>query len=437
MNLYFCIFILCGLSHGVFGKDKRKKGRFSVPSLDVKGRHLILPANQTLTLNCRGRWELEWALPKAVPEESVERDESRCGRTGQHYCSRLTLGPALVQHTGSFRCRYRQRAGRQNGVYVYVTDSQQPFVRGLDGLEVLYMTVGQPLVVPCRVTHPAINVSLVKYGSMKHQRPDRKTLVWNSRQGFTVLRPNYFYTGLFYCQAVVDGVPRSSEQYLVHRPVHNIIEAYLNTTGPVRRLKGERLDLNCTAIGEFNTRVNFTWEYPGKNNSTSSERKRMVKNRTHLLFYSVLTLPKLQRADRGLYTCRVTSGTKAKARVKVNIIVYAFPPPQVIWLKDGMVAAERCSRYRVNDSSLVIRDVAEEDAGKYTVMVGNQEHGLYRNLTLTLVVNVRPQIGEKAVTSPDPAPVPHGSRQALHCTSHGVPSPDIQWQWHPCPADGL
>ena len=58
-------------------------------------------------------------------------------------------------------------------------------------------------------------------------------------------------------------------------------------------------------------------------------------------------------------------------------------------LKDGMVAAERCSRYRVNQSSLVIRDVAEEDAGKYTVLVGNQEHGLYRNLTLTLVVNGR------------------------------------------------
>lgn len=37
--------------------------------------------------------------------------------------------------------------------------------------------------------------------------------------------------------------------------------------------------------------------------------------------------------------------------------------------------------------SLEIRDVAEEDAGKYTVLVRNQEHGLYQNLTLTLTVN--------------------------------------------------
>lgn len=52
-----------------------------------------------------------------------------------------------------------------------------------------------------------------------------------------------------------------------------------------------------------------------------------------------------------------------------------------------MVAAEQCSRYHIDGNSLVIRDVAEEDAGKYTVLVRIQEHGLHQNLTLTLVVN--------------------------------------------------
>lgn len=145
-------------------------------------------------------------------------------------------------------------------------------------------------------------------------------------------------------------------------------------------------------------------------------------------------------------------------------------------LKDGMVAAEQCSRYRMDGNSLIIRDVAEEDAGKYTVLVRIQEHGLYQNLTLTLVVNgekaslnclptshlvalssvinlfpcvcvcvfvwascltVSPQIGEKAVSLQDPGSVPRGSRQVLHCTSHGVPPPHIQWLWHPCPSKGL
>ncbi|CAL8294417.1 unnamed protein product [Lota lota] len=469
MNLLFiCTGLLCGLSYGVFGKDKGQKGKFSVPALDVKDGHLILPANETLRLNCRGRWELAWAFPEGA-QERVRTDESRCGRAGQLYCSRLTLSPALVQHTGSFLCRYRnRRRSRHSAVYVYVTDSRRPFVKGLGGPDVLFMTVGQPLLIPCRVTHPNVTVSLAKYGEEVKVRPDQKSIVWNSRLGFTIRRATYHYIGLFYCEAMVDGVPHFSYRYFVHRPVSNIKKTYLNTTGPVKALKGEPLALNCTAIGALNTRVNITWEYPGMNNGSSSIRKRIVRRRADVLFYSVLTLPRLQRSDRGLYTCRVTSGATAKQVTAVHVMVYdrpfirlkprngsvlqanvgqksyrlapklrAFPPPQVTWLKDGMVAAERCSRYRVNESSLVIRDVAEEDAGKYTVLVGNQEHGLYRNLTLTLVVNVRPQIGEKAVTSPDPAPVPRGSRQALHCTSQGVPSPHIQWQWHPCPADGL
>lgn len=46
--------------------------------------------------------------------------------------------------------------------------------------------------------------------------------------------------------------------------VNNIMEVYLNSSGPVQALKGERLVLNCTATGELNTRVNITWDYPGK-----------------------------------------------------------------------------------------------------------------------------------------------------------------------------
>lgn len=50
--------------------------------------------------------------------------------------------------------------------------------------------------------------------------------------------------------------------------VSNIMDVYLNSSGPVQALKGERLVLNCTATAEFNTRVNITWDYPGKVSQT-------------------------------------------------------------------------------------------------------------------------------------------------------------------------
>uniref|UniRef100_A0A672J3P1 receptor protein-tyrosine kinase n=1 Tax=Salarias fasciatus TaxID=181472 RepID=A0A672J3P1_SALFA len=417
----------------------------------------------SLRLLTRGRWELSWAFPAGLTRDEVQVEDSRCGRTSQQYCSRVTVRRSQSQHTGLFRCRYRHRTQKQAAIYVYVADSQQPFVEPPDmSPGVLYMKEKEPLVIPCRVTHPNITTTLVKFPS-PGLSPDQRNIIWSSKKGFTVRTPTFYYIGLFYCQTVAEGVKHKSRIYFVHRPVSNITDVYLNSSGPVQALKGERLVLNCTATAELNTRVNITWDYPGK----VRPETLLLRHQTHMLFYNILTIPKLQRSDRGLYTCRVTSGNQSKQQ-KVTVTVYdrsfirlkprngsvmvvqagqksyritpklrAFPAPEVIWLKDGMVAAEQCSRYHMDGNSLIIRDVAEEDAGKYTVLVRIQEHGLYQNLTLTLVVNVSPQIGEKAVSLQDPGSVPRGSRQALHCTSHGVPPPHIEWLWHPCPSKGL
>ncbi|KAF0028109.1 hypothetical protein F2P81_019196 [Scophthalmus maximus] len=411
-----CLF--CGL-YGVLAKDKEQKGKYSVPILDVKTRQLVLDTNQTLLLSCRGRWELTWAFPSGVTRDQVRVEHSRCGRTSQQYCSRVTVSHSRAQDTGLFRCRYRHRPRKQTSVYVYVTDSQQPFVEHPDmSPDVLYLKEKQPLVIPCRVTHPNVTTTLVKLPSHSLS-PDQRNIIWSSKQGFTIRTPTFYYIGLFFCQTVIDGVTHKSHKYFVHRPVSNIMDVYLNSSGPVQALKGKRLVLNCTATGELNSRVNISWDYPGKSSNVGSTSKRLHKQTTHILFYNILTIPKLQRSDRGLYTCRVTSGEKTKQQ-KVTVTVYdrpfirlkprhgsvmeaqagqksyrispklkAFPAPEVIWLKDGMVAAEQCSRYHMDGHSLVIRDVAEEDAGTYTVLVRIQEHGLFQNITLTLVVNAQ------------------------------------------------
>uniref|UniRef100_A0A7N6BEU6 receptor protein-tyrosine kinase n=1 Tax=Anabas testudineus TaxID=64144 RepID=A0A7N6BEU6_ANATE len=448
-----CILIcmLCGL-YGVLAKDKEQRGKYRVPKLDVKSRQLVLDANQPLQLSCRGRWEITWVFPSGLARDQVQVEESRCGRTKQLYCSNMMVSRSQAQHTGLFRCQYKHRTQKQTSVYVYVTGKTL-----LSFFSSVLFSIF-PLVIPCRATNPNVTATLVKFLSLSLS-PDQRNIIWDSKQGFIIRSPTFYYIGLFYCQTITDGVTHKSRNYFVHRPVSNIMEVRLNSSGPVQALKGERLVLNCTATGELNTRVNITWDYPGK----VRPAQRLVKHPTHMLFYSILTIPKLQRSDRGRYTCRVASGEKSKHQT-VTVTVYdrpfirlkprhglvmevqagqksyqispklkAFPAPEVIWLKDGVVAAEQCSRYHIDGNSLVIRDVAEEDAGKYTVLVRIKEHGLYQNLTLTLAVNVSPQIGEKAASLQDPGSVPRGSRRTLHCTSHGVPPPHIQWLWHRCP----
>lgn len=74
----------------------------------------------------RGRWELTWALPSGLARDQAQVEESRCGRTSQQYCSRVTVRRSRAQHTGMFRCRYRHRTRRQTSVYVYVTGKTLP-----------------------------------------------------------------------------------------------------------------------------------------------------------------------------------------------------------------------------------------------------------------------------------------------------------------------
>ena len=46
--------------------------------------------------------------------------------------------------------------------------------------------------------------------------------------------------------------------------VYEIYDVYLNSTGPVQALQGDRLVLNCTATAPHNSRVNIRWSYPGE-----------------------------------------------------------------------------------------------------------------------------------------------------------------------------
>ncbi|KAM9436218.1 vascular endothelial growth factor receptor 1 isoform 2-T2 [Clarias gariepinus] len=462
------LLMLCGLTSRVLTKDAENKGRFNSPVLDVTQRQIVLEKNQTLQLNCRGRWELEWVFPSNANKShpSVRVEHNLCGRRTNHYCSRLILSPVLAKHTGSYRCRYADKHHKNTSVYVFIPDSQQPFVKvQKESPDVVYMREGQDLVFPCRVTDPDTKVSLIKFPD-RRLGTDHRNIIWNNRKGFVVRSPTYFYIGLFFCETTIGGITYTNK-FLTYRPVNKIQKVYLNSTGLEQALQGERLALNCTVTAEWNSRVNIDWNYPGKANNGVSITRRITQSRTNVVFYSILTVPKLQKADKGVYTCLVTSGP-AKREVNTSVIVHdqpfirlkrkgsplvqvyagqksfrlspklqAFPEPEVIWLKDGRVAAEQCSRYHVDGYSLVIRDVAKEDAGVYTILTRIQQFGLHKNLTLPLLVKVKPQIGEKAVAGRDTVTMPRYSRQVFRCTAHGVPSPRIQWLWRPCPPKGL
>ncbi|XP_074842058.1 vascular endothelial growth factor receptor 1 isoform X2 [Carettochelys insculpta] len=344
-----------------------------------------------------------------------------------------------------------------------LADTGSPFVELHSNIpKVIHMADEREMIIPCRVTAPDIAVTLKKI-PRETLVPDGKTIIWDSTKGFVIPKATYRFIGLMSCETTINGHTYSTK-YLTHRQTNTIFDVQLSTPNLVKLLKGDTLAINCTVAAAWNTRVQMTWSYPGEANHTALITKRIGQRNTDAnIFYSILVVDKVRDIDKGQYTCHVKSGPSVKSvnttvriydktfitlehrrksvleavagrkSYRLSMKVKAFPSPEVVWLKDGFPAAEKCARYVVKDYSLIIRDVAEEDAGNYTITLSIRQWNLYKNLTVTLIVNVKPQIYEKAVSSlPDSNLYPLGSKQLLTCTVYGIPQPTVTWLWHPC-----
>ncbi|KAM5289256.1 vascular endothelial growth factor receptor 1 [Ctenodactylus gundi] len=462
--------LLCALLGWLLLPGSSSGSKVMAPELSLEGPQHVIQAGQTLYLKCRGEANHVWSLPKTVSKESKQLSvtKSACGKKGKHFCSTLTLSAIQAHHTGFYSCRYppkstSKRKTIESGIYIFVNDTSRPFVEmHSDVPEVVYLTEGKEFVIPCRVSSPNIHVTLTKF-PFDTLVPDGKRIIWDSRKGFIISNATYREIGLLTCEATVDGHLYQTN-YLTYRQVSTIIGIQMSTARPVKLLSGHTLTLNCTTTTALNARVEMTWNYPGKKTKRASIRQRIDQSNSHAnVFYSILTIDKVQKKDRGLYTCHVKSGpssesvntsvhiyekpfiivkhrkqqvhetTAGMSSYRISMKVKAFPSPEVVWLKDGLPATEKSARYLAHGYSLIIKDVTAEDAGDYTILLGIKQANVFRNLTATLIVNVKPQIYEKAVSSfPDPTLYPLGSRQILTCTVYGIPQPTVQWFWHPC-----
>uniref|UniRef100_A0A8D1LNV1 receptor protein-tyrosine kinase n=1 Tax=Sus scrofa TaxID=9823 RepID=A0A8D1LNV1_PIG len=427
-----------------------------------------MQAGQTLYLKCRGEAAHSWSLPASVRKDSrrLSITKSACGRSDKQFCSTLTLNAAQANHTGFYSCKYlatppSKKKRAESTIYIFINDTGRPFLEMHSEIpEIVNMTEGKEVIIPCRVSSPNISVTLKKFPP---DTLDGKRITWDSRRGFIISNATYKEIGLLTCETTINGHLYKTN-YLTLRQTNTITDVRISTPSPVRLLRGHTLVLNCTATTPLNTRVQMTWSYPGEVNKRASVRRRIDQSHSdNNVFYSILVIDKVQNKDKGLYTCRVKSGPSfrsvntsvhiydkafitvkhrkqqvletvaGKRSYRLSVKAKAFPTPEVVWLKDGIPATEKSARYLVRGYSLIIKDVTAEDSGAYTILLGIKQSNVFKNLTTTLIVNVKPQIYEKAVSSfPDPTLYPLGSRQVLTCTIYGVPPPAVTWLWRPC-----
>ncbi|XP_067312883.1 vascular endothelial growth factor receptor 3 isoform X2 [Pseudorasbora parva] len=462
----------------------------SPPTLDNAKDDLVINANDTLTITCRGQRVLDWSWPEVSlskieitdrqdhhsPSETAEHRAVRVkecqGEAGKPYCKALILTKAQANDSGYYRCFYQDIRAVIDGttaasLFVFVRDPQNPFIkRNGSELETIFITDSDKHIeVPCLVSDPDLKVSLF----LVEQPPlllESSEITWNNKRGWSVPRHFYDPTSIFFgflCSTSVGNTEHTSAVYFVHPTGLRFYELKLfPEDSPVELMLGGDLMLNCTATVEFNTGVEILWDYPGlKKRRVSVQPVRSILSEA-VEASSVLSIQSLRVEDSGYYTCSASTvemkrqrttvvivhekpfisvelsngslveATEGQRSVRLSVKGTAFPIPEAQWHKSGQLVSRRpeFSRFKAQHQALEIRDVCKQDAGEYTLTLRNTPAGLEKRLNFTLIVNVPPQIHEKEAATPT-NPFRKGSRQTLTCTATGSPPASIRWHWRP------
>ncbi|XP_051810886.1 vascular endothelial growth factor receptor kdr-like isoform X2 [Acanthochromis polyacanthus] len=441
------------------------------PKLHPSENPLVYQKDDILTLTCRGHGVLHWTLADAqrsIPSERVKVEQCNSRHHSHLQCSKLTITHLNARDTGSYSCKC-STAGSDHitSTYVYVTDPEQPFVEPHDPIPYFLGIYRHEtsLVIPCRTSFPNATVSLIGAPELSEEIINGK--VWDPKVGFKIPYGPYTAYSLLTCKTVVNG--RKFESVYVPQRQTTVLNNVKITPERVRVLVGDTLRLNCSGETTYNGRINFTWDFPKRRENRHHEVKLKLKPDLVLVMSKTLVLPNITMEDRGVYRCKAELEPSKYKNASAKVIVFEHPylnvsyrheqqstmvvnegrkklvfepkvnalpaPDQIAWYKDGVLIQKNSTCYKMSSFSLAITDVQAKHAGIFTIRLGNRLKGLYRNLSYTLVVDVKPTILEAELATVDVQPYMSGKQQQLTCTAYGLPLPTIAWLWQPCNSD--
>ncbi|XP_071613804.1 vascular endothelial growth factor receptor kdr-like isoform X2 [Heliangelus exortis] len=446
------LFLLHGLAEEEF---------FEKPTLSISKDQIVILPGDTLKIKCRGAPSVSWLL-RGNLKEDPRVHVSNCSNNTRQSCSMLVIRKAIANDTGYFTCIHDDFPDNEDltaKIYVYVKDYRNPFVEiHPEHPEIIFiLDAKKTVVVPCRVTSPDIRPKLNQYPYSVER--NFKKVSWDPRRGFVIPSQSFVYSGVLTCTANVNGNVFTS-YYLAQRLEGRVQNLALKAT-PKKLLVGETLYLECRAETFINGRIEFIWVSPSGRHP--HPRKNMDHSGSVYKAHSSLTVENVTMQDGGVYVCKTVNVTRLEANVTVTVYdkpfitvshkkgpyyeitsghkslklaakVDAFPRPSVTWYKDGKLIKDNHTCYEPDPVRyrLGIRDVRPEHAGNYTIVLSNAKYGLYKNLTMQLVVTERPKIYEKETDFDKIERVELRSKHKIQCTVSGNPDPKIEWKWQPC-----
>ncbi|XP_018598781.2 vascular endothelial growth factor receptor kdr-like isoform X2 [Scleropages formosus] len=430
------------------------------------GNTLKKHAGNKLTLTCRGSSQLQWKLPsRNLSSSGVWVADKGCEKHPYSHCSRLVVEDLIHNDTGLYTCMHVNHTPvEEKATYVFVRDDSNPFVQQHypnPDLLLLYDN-DDMLVIPCRTTSPDYAVTLKVEQSMSREFEEKAD--WDPKLGFRMPYPFGSHYRIVKCITTTGSQHiRHESHYIPHR-ISTEMKNVKISADRVRLVVGDTLTLKCSGETTYNGRISFSWDYPGKPLNRSHTIKPPDGPSPPFTFSSILTLQNVTITDRGRYQCtaenkhirnltakviiyehpfinlsykgdKVIKVLEGKKMLKFGPRVNAVPAPNVVmWFKDDVPIKEDSTCYEPAGYNLIIKDVKPEDAGNFTMRVGNKERSLYEDIKYVLEVGVKPSILEEELPL-ERQPHLLGKEHRLTCTAKGNPLPSITWKWQPCDPD--
>ncbi|MCJ8734048.1 hypothetical protein PDJAM_G00230930 [Pangasius djambal] len=421
------------------------------PPKDTHLRH----AGGSLTLICRGSTQVQWKLAsRDLSSEGVQVEP--CELTAN--CSKLVIHNLKYTDTGYYACSHNNsREHNESSTYVFVKDHRHPFLETFSEKILYAYRDEKSLEIPCRTTSPSQNVTLETHPPMKNSVKARMS--WDPKVGFRIPLGPFKTYNMITCATMVNGAKVTSKFIFLRRT--RVLNNVRIAPEHPRVLVGDTLTLSCSADTTFNGRIQFDWKFPYNpiSRTPNTLLRRSEPNKV-IVMNSNLTIPSVTLKDNGIYICTATLNGYKNASVKVIVHEHAFlnvthgtrrvvsteegkrwefkpqidalpAPDKIVWYKDGFPISASL-RYEEMGYNLIIREVKEKDAGVFTIALSTQKYGLHRNISYTLLVNMKPRISEEEVAPVGPQTYRLGQEHRLTCTVFGFPKPNITWLWQPC-----
>ncbi|XP_038063967.1 hemicentin-1-like isoform X2 [Patiria miniata] len=361
----------------------------------------------------------------------------------------LVITFANEEDSGTYTCMVSNKAGSTEleiSLYVLLPPSisDPPLSPNLD------VTIGSTITIDCQSEGlPPPTIHWLRDGTQL--RSSGSNYVIDASGSLTLQRISVNDQGQYVC--VASNIAGNSTKTIY---LNVQVPPSIQESGPIDLtvLAGDSIQLSCEAIGIPAPEV--TWQKDGV----------QLRRNSQLVFLPSGTL-QVREADQlntGTYMCVASNAAGSTSNV-ITLTVHTFPnvtnfqslyvinqtqsvtlrcpatgypPPSVMWTKDGMPISENDldrSKYAIDESAgtLQIIDAKYMDSGTYECLITNVAGGISKQITLT--VNVPPSTDGDGDTPT--LQVTLDQSISLQCDVISYPPPEYTWlkNGRPLPAD--